>query len=389
MTAALQRAIADACLGEQAGEAIAGDLRGWLEARGVAAEDVEAILAAPPRLARLPEPRAQRARGRRRADAPADARAPERRVRRPVRRGRRRVRRRGRPAHPLPARRAGGVLRLGAAAVDERTPRLPAYLRGPRGARARALRGGGLRRRPAAPPLAEVALDRALAFTESARLVRHAWAVHELPGRRDGDATRRAPRGAPPRLPRRGARGALAGAHAARRRRSSRVCSGRAARRRSMRARAEASHGAAARAADIARLLADLGRAGGSPRRSGRLSDSPAAAAPSRATVGCAPPPRGACRAAGRSGRARGRRARARARQRAPEKGEHRVGDVGAPWVSTIIAPGVLGGTRLAEAPLVDGEPLVARDVDLHHALERRRAHPRRRRRSRSSPQFT
>ena len=48
--AALQRAIAEACLGARAGEAIAEDLRGWLEERGVPADDVEAILAAPPRL---------------------------------------------------------------------------------------------------------------------------------------------------------------------------------------------------------------------------------------------------------------------------------------------------------------------------------------------------
>jgi hypothetical protein len=48
--AALQRALAEACLGVDAGQAIAGDLRGWLVEHGVAAEDVEAILAAPPRL---------------------------------------------------------------------------------------------------------------------------------------------------------------------------------------------------------------------------------------------------------------------------------------------------------------------------------------------------
>src|SRR5882672_2049548 len=51
MTAELERAMADACLGEHAGEAIALDLRGFLEARGVAADDVDAIVAAPHRLA--------------------------------------------------------------------------------------------------------------------------------------------------------------------------------------------------------------------------------------------------------------------------------------------------------------------------------------------------
>jgi len=48
--AALQRAIADACLGERAGELLAGELRAFLESHGVAAEDVEALLAAPARL---------------------------------------------------------------------------------------------------------------------------------------------------------------------------------------------------------------------------------------------------------------------------------------------------------------------------------------------------
>jgi hypothetical protein len=48
---ALVRAIGDACLGADAGDEIAEDLRGFLERRGVAPEDVEAILAAPPRLA--------------------------------------------------------------------------------------------------------------------------------------------------------------------------------------------------------------------------------------------------------------------------------------------------------------------------------------------------
>jgi hypothetical protein len=51
MTRELERVIADACLSQGAGEAIAGDLRGFLEERGVAAEDVDAILSAPRRLA--------------------------------------------------------------------------------------------------------------------------------------------------------------------------------------------------------------------------------------------------------------------------------------------------------------------------------------------------
>lgn len=48
---ALEHAIADACLGEDAGETMLRDLRGFLESHGVADEDIEAILKAPPRLA--------------------------------------------------------------------------------------------------------------------------------------------------------------------------------------------------------------------------------------------------------------------------------------------------------------------------------------------------
>jgi hypothetical protein len=47
---ALQRAIADACLGAHVDEELARDLRGFLAAHGVAPEDIEAILAAPARL---------------------------------------------------------------------------------------------------------------------------------------------------------------------------------------------------------------------------------------------------------------------------------------------------------------------------------------------------
>lgn len=51
MTKELERAIADACLSRGAGEAIARDLRGFLDERGVAREDVDAIMSAPRRLA--------------------------------------------------------------------------------------------------------------------------------------------------------------------------------------------------------------------------------------------------------------------------------------------------------------------------------------------------
>ena len=41
--AALQRAIADACLGERAGERATADLRAFLESHGVASADVERV----------------------------------------------------------------------------------------------------------------------------------------------------------------------------------------------------------------------------------------------------------------------------------------------------------------------------------------------------------
>ncbi len=47
---ALARALAEACMGQTAGDAISGDLRGFLEGHGVATEDVEAVLRAPHRL---------------------------------------------------------------------------------------------------------------------------------------------------------------------------------------------------------------------------------------------------------------------------------------------------------------------------------------------------
>jgi hypothetical protein len=51
VTRELERVLADACLGATSNDAIAGDLRGFLEARGVAEEDIDAIEAAPNRLA--------------------------------------------------------------------------------------------------------------------------------------------------------------------------------------------------------------------------------------------------------------------------------------------------------------------------------------------------
>ncbi|HEY8040475.1 MAG TPA: PqqD family peptide modification chaperone [Polyangiaceae bacterium] len=177
---ALQRAIAEACLGASAGEAIARDLRGYLERHGVPTEDVEAILAAPARLAVY---------------------------RSLVRNGLSSV-----VARMLPRTRArmnaacGGRFDADLAAfVDQAGPRthylrdfpaelfawaeprwradasVPAYLPD---LAAHELAQFAVAAAPSAgapTALAEAALDRPLAFTPSMRLVRYAWAVHELP----------------------------------------------------------------------------------------------------------------------------------------------------------------------------------------------------------------
>ncbi|HEY3817292.1 MAG TPA: DUF2063 domain-containing protein [Polyangiaceae bacterium] len=179
LDAALQRAIADACLGADAGEEIAKDLRGWLQKRGVPADDVEAILAAPPRLG------VYRSLVRNGLSSVVLRMLPRTRARMNVACG-------GRFDQDL------------AAFVDEVGPRTH-YLRdvpaeylawaGPRwradpgvpgylpdlathevaqfavGAAAAALR---------APEVAEVGIDRPLAFLESLRILHHDWAVHEL-----------------------------------------------------------------------------------------------------------------------------------------------------------------------------------------------------------------
>jgi hypothetical protein len=48
---ALERAIADACLGQRAGDELSRDLRGFLQRHGVEGDDVNAVLEAPARLA--------------------------------------------------------------------------------------------------------------------------------------------------------------------------------------------------------------------------------------------------------------------------------------------------------------------------------------------------
>jgi hypothetical protein len=179
MTAELERAIADACLGEQAGEAIAGDLRGFLEARGVAAEDVDAILAAPHRLAvyrslvrnglagvvvrMLPRTRA-------RLNAACDGRFDA-----DVARFLEQV---GPRTHYL--RDVPGEFFAWARTRWTADSRVPSYLGDLAAHELACFAVAASESRPPAP-LAEVAPDRAIAFADSARLVRHEWAVHELP----------------------------------------------------------------------------------------------------------------------------------------------------------------------------------------------------------------
>ena len=187
----LERAIADACLGERAGEAMAGDLRGFLEAHGVAPEDVEAILAAAPRLAvyrslvrnglgavvarMLPRTRARMnaaCRGGFDADVARflDEVGPRTHYLRDV------------PAELLAW--AGPRWRA--------DPTVPAYLPDLAAHEIACFAVAAAAAPRGAPAAAEIALDRPIAFDESARLLRYGWAVHELrhsedPGESQGD----------------------------------------------------------------------------------------------------------------------------------------------------------------------------------------------------------
>jgi hypothetical protein len=188
--AAIQRAIADACLDQGAAAPIADNLRGWLEAHGVAEEDIVAALEAPPRLAiyrslirnglasviakMLPRTRAlmnappRLDRFERDLAAFADARGPRTHYLRDV-------------PHEFVAWadaswRADGQ-------VPPYLPDLAAF----------ELAHFAVAAAPSAIPGAAVqlAIDRPLGFLGSTRLLRFAWAVHELPA--EVDATTPAP----------------------------------------------------------------------------------------------------------------------------------------------------------------------------------------------------
>jgi uncharacterized protein len=184
---ALQRAIADACLSATADEELARDPRGFFAGHGVAPEDVEAIVVAPARLLvyrslvrnglssvvsrLLPRTRARMnaaCAGRFDADFAAF------------------VDQVGPHTHYL--RDVPSELFAWAEPRWRSDPRVPPYLPD-LAAHELAHFSVATSESTRAPggQIAEVALDRALAFVESVRLVQYGWAVHELSP--DEDAT--------------------------------------------------------------------------------------------------------------------------------------------------------------------------------------------------------
>jgi uncharacterized protein len=182
--AALQRAVAEACLGAEADGRITRDLRSWLEEHGVPEDDVEAILAAPRRLGVyrslvrnglfsvvlriLPRTRARMnlaCHGGFDADLAVflDQVGPR--------------------THYL--RDVPGEYLAWAEPRWRADPRVPAYL-----ADLATHELAAFAVAAAAPAsrihAGEVALERPLAFLGSTRLMHHAWAVHELEGEGDG-----------------------------------------------------------------------------------------------------------------------------------------------------------------------------------------------------------
>ncbi len=186
--AEIQRMIADACLAAGSEEEFTRDLRGYLERRGVPGADVEAIVAAPPRLALyrrlvrnnvLGVTHRMMPRTRARLNDAADAfdasfaafleeRAPRTHYLRDV------------PAEFLawatPRWRARGD--VPAYAADLAAHELVEF----------EICAAPVPADP--PPLVDVALDRALVFTEAKRVMRYAHAVHLLPA---GTGDRTAP----------------------------------------------------------------------------------------------------------------------------------------------------------------------------------------------------
>jgi hypothetical protein len=178
---ALERALADACLEDgRTGEAIATDLRGFLEARGVAAEDVDAIVRAPHRLAvyrslvrnglagvvvrMLPRTRARlNAACAGRFDADVDRFLAE-------------VGPRTHYLRDVPKELFAWVQPRWAG-----DPLVPAYLADLAAHELASFAVAASESRPQEQAPDEVAPGRALVFVDSARLLHYGWAVHELP----------------------------------------------------------------------------------------------------------------------------------------------------------------------------------------------------------------
>jgi hypothetical protein len=177
---AVEQALADACLGRGAGDAIATDLRGFLEAHGVPAEDIAAMTGAPRRLAvyrslvqnglsavvvrMLPRTRARMnaaCAGRFDADFA------------------RFVDEAGPRTHYL--RDVPGELLAWAAPVWRSDPSVPPYLPDLASFETAHFAVAASEANAAAGHAGEVTLDKALAFSPSSRLLGYAWAVHELP----------------------------------------------------------------------------------------------------------------------------------------------------------------------------------------------------------------
>jgi hypothetical protein len=177
---ALQRAIAEACLGARAGEEIANDLRRFLERHGVEPEDIEAILAAPPRLA------VYRSLVRNGIAAVVLRMMP-----------RTRERMNGTGLRRFEAYLAAFVDQIGprthylrdvpaeffawAQARWRGDPTLPAYIADLASYELAAFQVAAAEGTRAGEAVAKIELDRSLAFVGSTRLMNYGWAVHELP----------------------------------------------------------------------------------------------------------------------------------------------------------------------------------------------------------------
>lgn len=185
---ALARALAEACFGKDAGDALARDPRGFLEKHGVAPEDIEASLADAPRLAvyrslvrnglsgvvlrMLPRTRA-------RMNALCDGRFD--------RDFARFVDEVGPRTHYL--RDVPHEFLAWATPAWREEPSVPAYLaelaKHEVTGFAIAAAGGEAHDPDDVAQVGQVTLDRAIVFAGSMRLLRYAWAVHELPDDED------------------------------------------------------------------------------------------------------------------------------------------------------------------------------------------------------------